>query len=137
MGNLFGAKKMKSKILILLITLGVAFIFCGAASAATTQTSHLSTIKVVKSTATADQVNPAIDGSRITWVQTDSSGFSIYYKNLATGFKSKVCSSKQILDNPDISGTRVVWEQYDSSNKSSIFYKNLATGAGGKYSNHH
>ena len=119
---------MQSKILILLITLGVAFIFCGAASAATTQTSHVSTVKVVKSAAAVDQFKPAIDGNRITWVQTDSSGFSIYYKNLATGFKSKVCSSKQLLYNPDISGTRVVWEQYDSSNRSSIFYKNLATG---------
>jgi hypothetical protein len=36
---------MQNKILILLITIMVAFIFCGAASAATTQPNHLNNVK--------------------------------------------------------------------------------------------
>jgi Tol biopolymer transport system component len=73
-----------------------------------------------------------MDGNRIIWVQTDSRGSSIYYKDLATGYKTKIYSSKQIIKSPDISGTIVVWEQYDSNNKSTIYYKNLATGASGE-----
>jgi len=121
---------MQNKILIFLIAIGVAFIFCGTASATTTQPNHLNNVKTVKLT-TSNQFSPAIDGN-ITWVQADSKGFSIYYKNLATGYKTKIYSSKQFINNLDISGTRVVWEQYDSNNKSSIYYKNVATGASGK-----
>ncbi|MDD3984931.1 MAG: hypothetical protein PHY59_03365 [Methanobacterium sp.] len=73
-----------------------------------------------------------IDGNKITWIQKDSTGFSIYYKNLATGYKTKIYSSKQLISNQDISGSRVVWEQYDINNKSTIYYKNLATGTSGK-----
>ena len=86
---------MEKKILLLLTILVVAFIFCGAASAATVNTNHTNTVKVNKVVATVDQFEPAIDGTRIVWTQGDASGHSaIYYKNLATGSTGKVLISK-------------------------------------------
>jgi hypothetical protein len=85
---------MQKKIIIILMTLVVAFIFCGPASAATV-TGNNTTVTTHTSSPTG-QFDPAIDCNRIVWVQGDSYGHTaVYYKNLATSTTGKVLSSTQ------------------------------------------
>lgn len=115
--------------MILILALFAAFIFCGAASAATMKTSDTNMVKIHKVGCYDNgQYDPAIDGTRVVWIQTDSSGKSIYYKNLAFGDKIKVYQTDNEISDLDISGTRVVWEQKDCTH-SAIYIKNVATGA--------
>jgi hypothetical protein len=123
---------MQKKIILLLFTLVVAFMFCGASSAATVKTNNINTVKIsnVGTSTVYDQNNPAIDGSRVVWEQKDPSNHTlIYVKNLDTNVYGPVQLSKQNQTHPDISGTRVVWEQ-----NGNIYLKNLATGKYGKIS---
>ena len=53
---------------------------------------------------------PNISGSRVVWTQINTSGvMTLYYKNLATGFTSKLASSTSTMFMAAIDGTRVVW----------------------------
>lgn len=127
---------MHGKTFVFLAVIAVAIILCGAASAATVKTSNINNAKINNVGSTdQNQHGPAADGSRVVWIQTDSTGKStIYYKNLAIGTKIKVKESSQSIANLDISGTRVVWEQNVGAH-SCIYVKNVATGAYGKVQN--
>ena len=124
---------MNKKILFLLITLVIVFVFCGVASAATLKTENASKAKINDVEDYTEQVDPAIDGVRVVWEQRDSSGLSnIYVKNLATGDYGRVLKSTDNQYDPDISGNRIVWEQEDSQANSVIYMKNIATGDYGR-----
>lgn len=118
--------------MILFFVLFAAFIFSGAASAATVKTNSAHMVKINNVGCNdVGQYDPAMDGTRVVWIKTDSSGKSIYYKNLAIGNTIKVYQSNKEISNLDISGTRVVWQQKDDC-QSSIYIKNVANGAYGK-----
>ena len=117
---------MQKKILILLSALVVAFVFCGAASAATVKTNHVNTVKIIKV-----QQNEPVTGDRVVWTQYNGTTSSIYCKNIKTGDYGKVFTTTEIQYMSAISGTRVVWQQYNGTNYA-IYCKNLATGEYGK-----
>jgi hypothetical protein len=107
---------MQKKILILLAAFVVACVFAGAASAATpVNTNHVTTAKSMVGTATSSQDDPAIDGTRVVWEQTDlgTTTPKIMVKNTATGATGVVWASTQVQYAPDISGTKVVWMEHD------------------------
>ena len=121
---------MQKKILILLFTLVVAFVFCGAASAAPVKTNQISTAKInnVGIIDTHYQKSPSIDGNKIVWVQDN--GYvanNIYLKDLKTGKNSKISSYG--ID-PDISGNKIVYV-IPSPKGSYINVKDLKTGKTG------
>jgi hypothetical protein len=85
-----GEGYVQRKILILLITLVVAFVFCGAASAATVKTNHVNAVKISKV-----QQNEPVTGDSVVWTQYNGTKSSIYYKNIKTGDYGKVLPTSQ------------------------------------------
>ena len=102
---------MQKKIIIFLATLVVAFIVCGALSAATVKSNDINTAKISTVGATTSQTNPAISGTRIVWEENGV----IYLKNLANGFIGKVYKSSNEQYSPAISGSIIVWEEWYES----------------------
>lgn len=74
--------------------------------------------------------NPAISGVRVVW--TDDSFNRVYVKNIQTGATGSIYSYE--ARNADISGDIIVWQYFQSNPNTSIYWKNIATGAGGKLS---
>jgi hypothetical protein len=71
--------KMERKILVLLLSLGLAVIFCGVCSAATVQNNHMKTFKMVDAGLASNyQENPVISGSNVVWEEITTSGYSLY-----------------------------------------------------------
>lgn len=128
--DLGGIRINKKVLVIFVVTL--AFIFCGATSAATPKNSHsVSNINKV-GYSSHFQNNPAVSGNIVVWVQEDTErNYAVYYKNLATGAHGKVFPSIKDQEHPAISGTRVVWEQ-DTPTGTAIYIKNLQTGTYGR-----
>jgi hypothetical protein len=124
--------KMQKKIIILLASLVVAFVFCGAASAASVQTNHVTTAKSTVGATLTDQTNPAISGKTIVWQQKDIGGnYRIYYKTIGVTGVKQVQTSVNNQYTPDVysssAGTYVVWqEQNGLSGDQAIWIKNLA-----------
>ncbi len=110
-----------------------AFVLCGVVSAATVQSSQITTKTSNQGIIVYNQINPAISGNRVVWEENHYSAKSvIYIKNIVTGDIGRVLPSKYNQSNPDISGTRIVWEQKFADGSSAIYMKNLATGSYGK-----
>ncbi len=130
----FWRSNIAEKIIILLTLFMVSCIFCGAASAATVN--QTSTAKIIKSGASDNilQNLPAVDGTKVVWVQVTSNGTTaILYKDIAYyGPSGKVLSSKLNQTYPAISGSMVVWQQQISKTVYSIYYRNFATGISGR-----
>ena len=80
--------------------------------------------------ATGHMYNPAISGVRVVW--TDGSYNRVYVKNIQTGATGSINSYE--ARNPDIYGDVIVWQYFQSNPNTSIYWKNIATGAGGKLS---
>jgi len=92
---------MQKKIIILLAALVVAFVFCGAASAAAVKTNHVNTVKISKV-----QQNEPVTGDRVVWTQFNGTTASIYCKNIKTGEYGKVLPSTEDQQTPGIDGSR-------------------------------
>ncbi len=120
---------MQKKIMLLLATLVVAFVFAGAASAASVQTNHVTTAKITVGATLTDQDNPAIDGKNIVWEQGDIAGNTrIYMKTIGVAGVKQVSASLWDQENPDVSGNYVVWQEKNGlSGKQAIWIKNIAT----------
>lgn len=112
----------------------VAFILCGADSAATVKTNHVNTAKINVGTSIVYQEHPDISGTRVVWQQWNPTThkYSVWIKNIASGYKGRVMTTSQNQFYPKISGTWVVWKQVDSQGFSSIFCKNVKTGYAAK-----
>lgn len=125
-----GVYNMNNKFLMVSAVFLILFIFCGAASAAKTNTNQISTIKITSAAGFSDERNPDIDGTRVVWQEKDSSGhYAIYYKNLAGGKTVRVHPTTKNQYNPAISGKNIVWEEKNSRNITNIYYKDLASGS--------
>lgn len=119
---------IQKRIVMVFFAIVFAFILCGAASAANVKTSNTDVKIKYVGTSSYDQWEPNVDGTRVVWTQTDSSGhFAMYYKNLAVGKTIKVRQTSDYIAFIGISGTRVVWVE-DTGPNISVYYKNLATG---------
>jgi TolB protein len=125
---------MQRKIFILLLTLLASFIVCGAASAATVKNNHITKVKDTVGLPAVYQSNPAMDGIRLVWEESDNGGqASIYVKNLQTGVRGRLQSSPNDQVSADISGTRVVWVELDPTGDfNTLYVKNIATGITGR-----
>jgi hypothetical protein len=123
---------LQKKIIILLASLVVAFVFCGAASAASVQTNHVTTAKSTVGATLTDQDDPAISGKTIVWEQQDIAGNTrIYTKNIGVAGVKQVQTSLRNQWDPDVysssAGTYVVWvEQNGLSGLPVVWVKNLA-----------
>ena len=94
---------MGKKIILLLATFVVAFVFCGAVSAATVINSDTNTVKLTNvGTATDDQYYPAINSNRVV-SQQDSSLQSVYVKN-----PPRVTSTNPVNNSLNIPTTKLI-----------------------------
>lgn len=129
---------MENNVILFLVFIIVAFAFCGATSAATLKSNHVTAQKHIVGVGNlGGDIMPSVSGSRVVWVSSYSAGTGVVmYKNLDTHSKFKVKSSKYKQSNPDISGRNVVWTQESPSpsHNTWIYLKNLATGAVSKVS---
>lgn len=130
---------MQQKIIVLLAALVVAFMFAGAASAASPVTAN----QVSATVPTGDQSAPQVSasGPRIVWVQQDATTLlnNVWVKNTATGNTAVVNAMPTNQAAPDISGTYVVWQQMNTATGfQNIFVRNIATnGFGALDPRHH
>jgi hypothetical protein len=128
---------MQRKIILLLAALVVAFMFVGAASAAT----PVATKNTVSATVpTGPQEHPAVtsSGPRVVWEQTDATtGFSnVWVKNTVTGNTQVVEAMAYDQAKPDIMNNYVTWQQTNPvTSYESIYIRNIATGNWGVLAN--
>jgi hypothetical protein len=128
---------MQKKIIILLAALVVAFMFVGAASAAT-PTNAKATVSVT--VPTGPQEHPAVttSGPRVVWEQTDATtGWSnVWVKNTVIGNTQVVEAMATDQAKPDIMNDYVTWQQTNPvTSYTSIYVRNIATGNWGVLSN--
>jgi beta propeller repeat protein len=65
---------------------------------------------------------PALDGDRITWVDTRSDFAQVYVLDLNTGVETQVTSDDTNHFTPAISGDRVVWVDFRNGNRDIYLY---------------
>jgi hypothetical protein len=120
---------MQRKIIILLAALVVAFMFVGAASAATPVAS-----KTTVGVPTGNQNNPAVSavGPKVVWEQLDANTglTNVWVKNTATGNAAVVDAMAVNQAKPDIMGDIVTWQQASPATPMStqIYVRNLTSG---------
>jgi hypothetical protein len=120
---------MQRKIIILLAALVVAFMFVGAASAATPVAS-----KTTVGVPTGNQNNPAVSavGPKVVWEQLDANTglTNVWVKNTATGNAAVVNQLPVNQAKPDIMGDVVTWQQIapGSGTNTQIYVRNLTSG---------
>jgi hypothetical protein len=123
--------RMQRKIIILLAALVVAFMFVGAASAATPTNAKATVSATVP---TGPQDNPAVtsSGPMVAWEQTDATTNiqNIWVKNTVTGNTQQVSASPTKQSNPAIKNNYVLWTQIDLAlgGQTQIYVRNLKTG---------
>jgi hypothetical protein len=123
---------MQRKIIILLAALVVAFMFIGAASAATPVASKAT----VSTVPTGDQNNPGItaSGPKVVWEQLDATTglTNVWVKNTVTGNTKVVDAMAVNQAKPDIMADIVTWQQVSpassSSDNNQIYIRNLTSG---------
>ena len=121
---------MQRKIIILLAALVVAFMFVGAASAAT----PVNTKATVGATVpTGPQANSQISssGPRVVWEQVDATTKiqNVWVKNINTGNTQVVAANAHDQASPDILMDVVTWQQTNPSNGAvNIYIRNITSG---------
>jgi hypothetical protein len=128
---------MQRKIIILLAALVVAFMFVGAASAATPVASK-ATVSATVPTGTQD--NPAVtsSGPRVVWEQLDATTgrSNVWVKNTVTGNTQVVNAMPTNQENPDIMDNYVTWQQENLvTGFESVYVRNIVSGNWGVLSN--
>ena len=124
---------MQRKIIILLAALVVAFMFVGAASAAT----PVNTKATVGATVpTGPQANSQVSssGPRVVWEQYDATTAisNVWVKNINTGNTQVVAANSRDQSSPDILMDVVTWQQTNPSNGyQNIYIRNITSGAFG------
>jgi hypothetical protein len=122
--------RMQRKIIILLAALVVAFMFVGAASAAT-PTNAKSTVSTVP---TGPQNDPAVtsSGPMVAWEQTDATTglTNVWVKNTVTGNTQQVSAMPTNQMDPAIANNYITWTQIDQATGGAdqIYVRNLKTG---------
>ena len=124
---------MQRRIIILLAALVVAFMFVGAASAAT----PVNTKATVGATVpTGPQANSQVSssGPRVVWEQYDATTAisNVWVKNINTGNTQVVAANSRDQSSPDILMDVVTWQQTNPSNGyQNIYIRNITSGAFG------
>jgi hypothetical protein len=123
--------RMQRKIIILLAALVVAFMFVGAASAAT-PTNAKSTVSTVP---TGPQNDPAVtsSGPMVAWEQTDATTgrTNVWVKNTVTGNTQQVSAMPTDQMDPALANNYITWTQVDLAipgSSDQIYVRNLKTG---------
>lgn len=88
--------------------------------------------QVMTSTATQDEINPAMDWPWLVYqarpTSVPNAPWNLVATNLVTGQSFKVSASSQDELNPDVQAGRVVWQDWRDVGPGEIYFKNLETG---------